>query len=236
MTEIALIAGLIDESGSMADVRNETISGFNSFLAAVQAEQAGKEAYALGWTFDHHPPAPVLRPFCDGPLALAVPLSEATYTPRGFTPLYDAIGGAIARIDALVAEKSITKVTFMIQTDGAENMSREYAHAAVRAAIEARQKLGWQIIFLGADLKDARSTGTGLGVMAANSMRYDKSSTGMTFNAMATATSAYRGHDGAISSDMMAVNLSDEQKAAFGDVPDPSAVPKSKATPEGKAK
>jgi hypothetical protein len=41
---------------------------------------------------------------------------------------------------------------------------------------------------------------------------------------MAFASSAYRGHDGVVTTDSLAVNLSDAQKAAFGDVADPMPV------------
>ena len=215
---ITLVAGVIDESGSMSNVRTETINGYNSFVSSVQEEQKGKTAYVSTFLFDSghvwvdgkavaRPQVRVLQD--TAPIERLIPLSESVYSPNGTTPLYDAIGYAINAIDKAVEEKGVNKVTLVIQTDGAENSSKEYTHAQVTKMIEERNARGWQILFLGADLSNAQDIGRGLGIMASNSMSYSKSSTMDTFNAVYTGTQSYRSMRSASS----ASTLTDEEKA-----------------------
>ena len=190
---VSLIAALIDESGSMHNVRDDTIGGYNSFVKTIQQEQLGKTAYCSTFLFDSDYGSPVIRILQDAvDLQQAKPLSSETYSPRGTTPLYDAIGLSINKIEQAVKDKNITKVTFLIQTDGWENASKEFSHSKVKELIEEKTKAGWQIIFLGADLSNAHQIGTSIGVQAQNSMGYAKSNTAQTFSAMASSTSAYR--------------------------------------------
>jgi uncharacterized protein YegL len=198
---VTLVAAIIDESGSMTGVAQETINGYNKFVADVQAEQAGKEAYVSTFLFDsghtytngQAVARPTVRTIQDTvKLENAVPLNTSTYQPNGGTPLYDAIGMAISAIDKAVEAKGVNKVTLIIQTDGAENSSREYNHKAVTSMIKDRTDKGWQIIFMGADLANANSIGTNLGVLRANSMSYSKGNTVKAFAAMSNSTTAYR--------------------------------------------
>lgn len=200
-TIISLVAAVIDESGSMSGVTVETINGYNTFVADVQAEQAGKEAYVSTFLFDlghtysdgQAVMRPLVRTIQDAvPLAQAVPLTTDTYRPNGSTPLYDAIGIAIRSIDESCKTKGINKVTLIIQTDGAENASKEFSHKAVTDLIKDRQDKGWQIVFMGADLANAHNIGVNLGVMASNSMGYSKGKTKEAFSAMSASTVAYR--------------------------------------------
>lgn len=207
---VSLIAGLIDESGSMTGVKLETIGGYNSFIESIRKEQEGKIAFVSTFLFDSDANRPIMRILRDSvPIVSVKPITDSEYNPSGMTPLYDAIGKAIESIDAAVKANSVTKVTFLIQTDGQENCSREFTKDVIKKLIEARIKLGWQIVFLGADLSQAPEIGRGLGVMAANSMSYSKGATGQTFNMMSASTRSYRGSVTASA----AITLSDAEKA-----------------------
>lgn len=206
---VSLVASLLDESGSMNNVWFETIAGYNTFIKTIQEEQAGKQAYISTFTFDKHT-GPILRVLENGaPLANATLLTDKLYRPRGYTPLFDAIGAALALIDAAVELHGITKVTFMIQTDGAENASVEWKAAAVRAEIEKRQTAGWQIIFLGADLANTYDISHGLGVAAVNTVSYSKGQTESMFSLAAVGTRAYR----SVGVTGQSLNISAEDKA-----------------------
>lgn len=59
-------------------------------------------------------------------------------------------------------------------TDGHENASREWTHAAVKALIEEQTRTyHWQFLYLGAD-QDAIEVGSSLGVAAGHSMTYSR--------------------------------------------------------------
>lgn len=212
-----LVAVLIDESGSMMGVRDDTIGGYNSFIDTIQGEQKGRRAYVSTFLFDYTAGEPVLRTLQNAvDIQEAEPLTEKSYHPRGSTPLYDAIGLAVTQIDRSVTRHRIDKVTFVIQTDGHENASREFNHRAVRSMIEDCTGRGWQVIFLGADLSDARDIGVGLGVQASNSMAYAKGHTQSAFRATASSSGAYR-TSGATG---QSIHMTDEQKEALGKVQD----------------
>lgn len=209
---VSLIAGLIDESKSMDDAIAETIGGYNGFIAKIAEEQQGKRAYISTFFFDHVGIGPIVRVIQHAVDSREYkPLKTSDYVPRGNTPLYDAIGDAIALLDKTALEKGVNRVTFVVQTDGKENASRRFNLAAVKLLIEQRQAAGWQIIFLGADLKDAPEIGVNLGILRSNSMTYAKGQSIETFDAMAVGTQSYRSSNSASAS----ITLTDEQKAAL---------------------
>lgn len=195
---ISQITCLLDESGSMMGVRQETISAYNGFVAALRTEQNGKQAFISTYKFDasatNTGPRPVLRMFClAAPVATVQEMTMADYLPTGGTPLYEAVIKAIGETDAAIKANGATRVTFLVQTDGHENQSgRDFTHAAVRGLIEARTAAGWQFIFLGADLTNAKEIGVHMGMMASNSMGYDKGQSARAFADLATGTAAYR--------------------------------------------
>ena len=207
---VSLIAAVIDESGSMAGVRTDTIGGYNTFIEKIRDEQAGKKAYVSTFLFDSSHTRPLVRTLQSGvDINAATPLSTANYNPLGGTPLYDAIGLSVASIEKTVKDLGITKVTLLIQTDGEENSSREYRLGAIQALLKQKQEAGWQVIFLGADLSNAVDIGVNLGVSAVNSMAYAKHNTAETFQAMAASTATYRSCVGSSAE----VTLSAQEKA-----------------------
>ena len=114
--------------------------------------------------FDSQDPYEVVQPF--GPVALARPLTHATYVPRASTPLYDAIGCGLIDLEAslgkLLASERPAKVVFVVVTDGHENASREFSRERVLSMIGTKKAEGWEFVFLSADLAsfdDAQSLG-----------------------------------------------------------------------------
>ena len=151
MTQSTHITVILDRTGSMADIRDDVIGGFNSFLAAQQAQPDPATLTLV--QFDSQDPYEVVQAMV--PVADAQPLTPATYVPRASTPLYDAIGRGIVELDARLAglpkSERPAKLVFVIVTDGHENASREFTRARVLAAIEKKRKAGGQFVFLSAD-------------------------------------------------------------------------------------
>ncbi|MBQ2412514.1 MAG: VWA domain-containing protein, partial [Anaerotignum sp.] len=121
LTEIVFI---LDRSGSMSGLEQDTIGGFNSLIEKQKKEDG--EAYISTVLFDHT--SEVLHDRVD--LKKIKPMTEDEYYVRGSTALLDAVGGAIQHIGNVhkyarkedVPEKTI----FVIMTDGYENASRRY--------------------------------------------------------------------------------------------------------------
>jgi hypothetical protein len=92
---------ILDESGSMSALRQATIDGANAWLADQRKD--GPEDLLTLVTFDapQDPTKPRVRVKYDGVLLKeVVDLTEADYKPDGGTPLFDAIGSTISRIEA----------------------------------------------------------------------------------------------------------------------------------------
>ncbi len=160
---------LLDRSGSMQAIADDVIGGFNHLLTEQQAD--GADARMTLVQFDSQDPEEVVADAV--PVLEMVPLTGATFVPRGGTPLLDATGRIIARATAHAAElveagAPTEDITIVTVTDGQENQSRELALEQVRTMIAAKQAAGWTFAFLSAGIDayaeagrmghDARST------------------------------------------------------------------------------
>lgn len=184
-----LVSVVLDESGSMSSCRDQTISGYNEYLNGLRKD--GKPYLITLAKFDLASGDPTCRvAYKNTPVAKAPELSQDSYTPRGSTPLYDAVGITIKAIDS---ESTGKPVLFMIITDGEENASREFTAEQVKAMIREREQRGWTFVYLGAN-QDAWVTGQAFGVRAANAATYGTQHMQGVMNRMAHATMAYAGH------------------------------------------
>jgi len=150
-THITIVA---DRSGSMQSIRTDAEGAINSFVAE-QAKVEGRATLTL-IDFDSTEPHRVVY---RGAIGDAPPY---VLTPRGMTPLRDAIGKAIVdtgeRLAALDEEYRPGHVFFVIQTDGQENASHEWTQEAINALIKSQEDdFAWTFIFL-ATGPDAWST------------------------------------------------------------------------------
>ena len=172
-TEIVLV---LDKSGSMASVLDDTIGGFNTFLKE-QKELPGKAVFTLA-LFD----TSYSLKYNGVPIKEVYELNERTYVPGGLTALYDSTGRTIielgSRIDKMDDDKKPEKVIFVILTDGDENASQEITHEQVSEMIKHQtEKYKWDFIFLGAN-QDAFKTSAGLGIHRGATMTYAPSAKG----------------------------------------------------------
>jgi hypothetical protein len=157
------IAVILDRTGSMESIRDDTIGGFNAFLKQQKAEP-GTATLTLV-QFDSQDPYEVIHRF--KPINEVSELNRETYIPRASTPLLDALGRGINDLEKslseLKEEDRPSKVVVVVVTDGQENSSREFRRDQVEKMIkEKSEKDFWQFVFLSADLAaigDARSVG-----------------------------------------------------------------------------
>jgi hypothetical protein len=157
------ISMILDRSGSMASCSAETINAVNTYLAKAREDSVLKEADLELMIFDNES-IDCIR--SGAPIALA-DITAEDFVPRGYTPLYDAIGRGIDSLDARLAKSGSSKAILVAATDGMENASRKHNHGSIAELIRARQDKGWLVIFLGAGL-DAARQGMALGIRAAS--------------------------------------------------------------------
>ena len=144
---------ILDRSGSMAQIRGAVVEALNEVLRGLQPHDRVTIVQ-----FDSEGPYEVL---VDGvPAAEVTPLRYEDFEPRGGTPLYDAVGRALAAADGRAHQREIltgdqVPVAVTILTDGIENASREFTAEAIRQLIERYRADGWKFGFAGIGLGDA---------------------------------------------------------------------------------
>jgi hypothetical protein len=173
------IAVILDRTGSMETIRDDTIGGFNAFLNA-QKGAPGLASLNLV-QFDSQDPYEIVYHF--KPLAEVPELTRETFVPRANTPLLDAIGRGINDLEKSLADKTEaerpSRVVMVLITDGQENASREFRKDQIEKMIKEKQeKAAWQFVFLSADL-DAIGDALASGVRAASTLAHDKDSHGV---------------------------------------------------------
>jgi len=86
------------------------------------------------------------------PAAQTKDLEWKAYNPCAATPLYDAIGKGISKVNAQVEDGDNVLVTII--TDGEENSSEEWTLKMVRTMIEKLKKQHWTFTLIGTDALD----------------------------------------------------------------------------------
>ena len=143
------IVFVLDKSGSMWDLRRDTIGGFNSYLAG-QKKETGSDAIVSCYMFNDN----TKTVYKNRDIQDTKELTEKDYNPDGCTALYDAIGFAVSETAELNKELNPLHTIFVIMTDGYENSSHEYSRKAICSLIQSkRNDAKWQFIFMGANIE-----------------------------------------------------------------------------------
>ena len=174
LTEMVFI---LDRSGSMQSLTDDTIGGFNSMIDGQKKEDG--EAYVTTVLFDDN--YEVLHDHVD--IQKVSPITTKEYYARGCTALLDAIGKTInsigSRLCATPEDERPDKVMFVITTDGFENASKEFSKSTVKEMIEHQQeKYSWTFMFLGANM-DAVKEAESIGISANYATNYTYTTQGV---------------------------------------------------------
>jgi uncharacterized protein YegL len=151
---------VIDRSGSMSDIRDDAIGGFNTFLKEQQGMQGA--AFLTMVQFDHE----YITVYNGEPIENVKPLDHKSYVPRGMTSLYDAIGRAITTVRERYEKPGAdpSRIMVVILTDGQENNSHEYNRAQITDMIKnCTDTLKWAFLYLSAST-DAFIDGSCIGL------------------------------------------------------------------------
>lgn len=188
-TELVFI---LDKSGSMNPLVQDTIGGFNSMLDK-QRKQPGT-AFVTTILFN-------TKTTCIHDRVLLSEVSDLTeddYDTFGCTALMDAIGSTIEHIETIhkyAREEDVPESTiFVIITDGLENSSRKFRVTDIKEAISKKQKEdGWEFLFLGANI-DAMEEAETIGISRAKAANFHADDQGVTkvFEAVSCAVSSAR--------------------------------------------
>ncbi len=189
--DVTELVFLLDRSGSMGGLEEDTIGGFNSMIEK-QKKQKG-ECLVSTVLFDHE----VSTLHDRVPLADIRPMTQEDYYVRGCTALIDAIGMTVSHIEEVhryIRREDVPAHTmFVITTDGMENASKEYSSDKVKRMIEKKKQQGWEFLFIGANI-DAVSTARHFGIGADRAVNYhaDKKGTAVLYNCVSKVVSSAR--------------------------------------------
>lgn len=172
------IAVILDRTGSMESIREDTIGGFNAFVNQQKVEP-GKATLTLV-QFDSQDPYEIVHKF--KPVGAVPALTRETFVPRASTPLLDAIGRGINDLEKSLAEiqeeEKPSRVVMVIITDGQENASCEFRKDQIAKMIKEKQEhSAWQFVFLSADLA-AIGDALASGIHADSTIRFSRSTQG----------------------------------------------------------
>ncbi|WP_454042581.1 hypothetical protein [Cellulosimicrobium sp. Marseille-Q8652] len=182
------LAMLLDRSGSMQAIKTATEQGFDLFLSE-QREAPGRCTVTLA-QFDNE----YEEVYTDLDIR-QVPRLDLR--PRGMTALLDSIGRLVQttalRIAQLPEEQRPGAVIVGIMTDGMENASKEFTHAAIKALVTEREEtFGWTFLYMGAN-QDAIEVGESIGVKRERSLTYDTANVDQAYAATSRSMAAMRG-------------------------------------------
>ena len=173
LTELVFI---LDRSGSMAGLEEDTIGGFNAMIEK-QRQEPG-EAVVSTVLFDSE--STIIHDRVD--IQRVEPMTRKEYYVQGCTALLDAVGGAIHHIGNVHKyareEDRPEKTLFVITTDGMENASRKFTYDRLKAMIERqKERYGWEFLFLGANI-DAAKEAARFGISEDRAANYNADSVG----------------------------------------------------------
>ena len=167
---------ILDESGSMEPIKPAILTGFHEMVQTIRGAQAlypGQQHFITLVTFN----GLAIRTLLDKqPVDLLQPMTDQQYRPDASTPLYDAMGRSLMRLEWQTEQLTDYSVLVSIMTDGQENASREFSGSAVRALVDRLTKLGWSFTYMGAN-HDVERTASSLSIPS--SLRFENNQAGV---------------------------------------------------------
>ena len=185
---------ILDRSGSMDNVKDAIIDGVNEFLNGQSKDNDDTRVTVV--QFDGEDP---FEKICEEKAVKDFRLNADSYTPRGMTPLNDAIGRGLVETGQRLKDKAESerpnKVFFLIVTDGLENASTEYTASQVKEKLEHQnKKYGWEFVFVGTNI-DAFKEAAKYGIAQGQTLQYANNAVGIkaAFNSMSSNLSRIKG-------------------------------------------
>lgn len=164
---------IIDESGSMYNIKDEAIGGVNETIQVIMSAQrlhSEQQHFITLVTFNDERIHKVMDRL---PVDVAKDLSWNDYAPNGLTPLFDAMGQSLNELKGYVKKEDAVLVTII--TDGMENASREYDGATIKKLVAELRECGWVITYIGTN-QDVDAVADSIGIN--NRMSYEYSQEG----------------------------------------------------------
>jgi uncharacterized protein YegL len=187
---------ILDMSGSMSNIRFETIESYNAHIRQIQTlkkDHPNQEFLVSLCLFNNH----VISVFEDVSLEKIKLITPEDYIPLGSTALLDAIGKCTYRIKqehGKQIDADEASVVTIIITDGEENASRVFNFQEISRMISDLEKTeNWTFTFLGAEI-NAELLGKMLSIKRQNTKTFMKDEIHNTMSEISHSMKAYACH------------------------------------------
>ncbi len=168
---------IIDKSGSMCGLEEDTIGGFNSMIEKQKVRNGDTHVSTVLFNETSY----VLHNRVS--INKVEPLNHNQYVTEGCTALLDSIGDAInyiKKVHKYAREDDKPEHTmFLITTDGMENASQKYSVDEIRKMInDQKEYANWEFIFVAANI-DAIETASKIGISRDRAANYEHTTRGI---------------------------------------------------------
>lgn len=147
---------ILDESGSMSGLTNQTISGCNETInvAKHHAEKNTDVIHSIVSIYAFQDGGPVSSRYIlkNEPADKVRHITTEDYRPWGSTPLLDAVGSTLTELKTVSATHEDATGIITIITDGMENSSTSYTWKDVARLIGQFKEMGWTVNLIGANI------------------------------------------------------------------------------------
>jgi hypothetical protein len=142
---------ILDESGSMHSIKSSTINGFNEVvqtIKGIEKQFPEQEHFISLVSFNGLGIKEILF---NEPVKQLNEIDDKTYQPDSLTPLYDAMGFSINKLNKELENIPESKVLVTVLTDGEENDSKEYNGKSIKKLVEEMKSKDWTFTYIGAN-------------------------------------------------------------------------------------
>ena len=142
---------ILDESGSMFSIKDQIIRGFNEIvqtIKGVEKKYPEQEHFISFLTFNG---LGITEHLFNEAVKNLEQIDEDSFRPGASTPLYDAIGYGVSKLEKIIGNKTDASVLVTVFTDGEENASKEYTRETIKRKIEELKHRRWTFTYTGTD-------------------------------------------------------------------------------------
>lgn len=169
---------ILDESGSMATISKQAVSGLNETFQTIrnaQKEHQDQQHFISFVTFNS---AMIRNVMNLHKVVNDDKLKWTDYNPCACTPLFDAMGRSLNELKCHVTEEDVVLVTII--TDGYENASREYSGHDIKKLVAELKAKGWVFAYIGTN-QDVDAVADDIGIRSRMSYEYSDRGTACMF-------------------------------------------------------
>ncbi len=167
---------ILDESGSMESIKPTIINGFNELVQSIKGiqQQFPEQKHFISIiTFNGF--GNKIMHFID-PVSKLNTIDTSNYKPDSMTPLYDALGFGLSKLEQHLATQTNYNVLVTVLTDGEENASKEYSGLSIKNKIDELSEGNWTFTYIGTD-HDVEKMASSLSIK--NTMKFNKNEEGI---------------------------------------------------------